>query len=219
MILGKKGLGTPTEKLKAYRADLLDLKKRIVLANGYPLTGKTRQAIDCAIKDIQGGFYDKLILVRSPLASECGFLKGSYEDKMAPYTRQASLYCEASGNGMDITDMMGAGLCEVIEPMFLQGNRFDRCVVVVDEAQNIHKEWAFKVLTRVGEGTKFVIIGDVSKGQANRRIKIEDSLPYYLMNKLRDKSYVGIHSFYSVDDILGGEMEKDLILTLMDDFC
>lgn len=217
--MGKKGLGTPTEKLKAYRKDLEDLNKRIVLVNGLPFTGKTAQAIDYAVKDIKKGFYDKLILVRSPLQSECGFLKGGYDDKMAPYTRQASIYCERSNEGMTLDEMIAVGVCEVIEPMFLQGNRFDRCVVLVDEAQNIHKDWAFKVLTRIGEGTKFIIIGDVSKGQANRRIKIEDSLPYYLMEKLRGKPYVGIHTFYEEADILGGEMEKDLILTLMDDFC
>ena len=72
--MGKKGLGTPTEKLKAYRRDLEDMKKKVVLAVGYPLTGKTCQATDYAVKDIQKGFYDKLILVRSPLKSECGFL-------------------------------------------------------------------------------------------------------------------------------------------------
>lgn len=217
--MGKKGLGTPTEKLKAYRKDLEDMKKRVVLAVGWPLTGKTAQATEYAVRDIQKGFYDKLILVRSPLKSECGFLKGDYLEKMSPYTRQTSIYCERSGNGMTLDEMISVGVCEVMEPMLLQGNRFDRCVVIVDEAQNIHRDWAFKVLTRVGEGTKFVIIGDVSKGQQNRSIKIEDSLPYYLMRKLADKSYVGVHTFYDEDDILGGEMEKDLILTLMDDFC
>lgn len=216
--MGKRGLGTPTKKLEAYRKDLLDMNKRIVLATGYPFSGKTRQAIDCAVKDIRNGFYDKLILVRSPLVSECGFLKGDYSTKMAPYTRQASMYCEDSG-AMSIDELVAVGQCEVIEPVFLQGNRFERCIVLIDESQNIHKEWAFKVLTRIGAGCKFVIIGDVSKGQANKKIKIEDSLPFYLRKKLEGKSYVGIHEFYDYDDILGGEMEKDLICTLMEDFC
>lgn len=219
ILLAKKSLGAPTEKLKAYRKDLLDMNKRIVIAVGLAFTGKTCQAIDCAIKDIDGGFYDKLILVRSPISSECGYLKGDYLSKMAPYTRQASIYCEKSGQST-VEELVAQGRCEVAEPNLLQGNRYERCVVLVDEAQNIHKEWAYKVITRIGTGTKFVIIGDISKGQANKRIKIEDSLVYYLKNKFAEKSYAGVHEFYDKDkDILGGEIEKDIILTLMDDFC
>lgn len=217
-----KQLGTPTEKLRAYRQDLLDTGKKIVVAVGLPLTGKTRQALDCAMKDIQGGHYDKIIIVRSPLASECGYLKGSYMDKMTPYLRQANIYCsESSGEGMNLTveEMVSRGIAEVCEPNFLQGNRYDRCIVYVDEAQNIHKEWAFKVMTRIGKGTKFIIIGDISKGQANRKVRVEDSLPAYLMKKFAEKDYVGIHKFYDKDkDILGDEVAKDIMLTLMDDF-
>ena len=164
-------------KLSAYRDDLLNMDKRVVLALGLALTGKTAQAISCGMHELSGGYYDKLVLVREPQISKCGCLKGDYLTKMAPYMKQAETYM-ALESQFSFEDLVEEGKVEVTEPIFLQGNRFKRCFVILDEAQNIHWRDTFKILSRVDEGCKLVIVGDISRGQENSRIKIEDSFPY-----------------------------------------
>lgn len=217
-----KQKATMSPKLKAYHQDLLDMNKRVVIALGLCLTGKSAQAVSCGMSELQNGYYDKLVLVREPLVSKCGCLKGDYRTKMAPYTKQAETYM-ANESQNSFEELMEMGRVEVSEPIFLQGNRFKRQFVICDEAQNIHKKDTFKIMSRVDEGCKLVIVGDISRGQENSRIKIEDSMPFYLYNKLKDNKelaeYIGIHTFYDREkDILGDDFCKLMINALYDDF-
>lgn len=216
--MSKIGLDTPTEKLKAFRNDLLDMDKRIVFGVGLPSTGKTKQATDCGTHDVSEGFYDRLVLVRPVLVPECGLLPGNLEEKMQPYTRQTNLYCEELNGQKDLVMLIEEGKAEVIPVDLLQGNRFNGCYVIMDEMQNIHRKETFKILTRIGERSKFVILGDISSGQLNKKVKKGDTMLDYCLEKFAGKDYVGMHYFYDEDDILGDPMMKDMILTMMEDF-
>lgn len=204
-------------KLSAYKKDLADMDKRLMFCVGLPSTGKTRCAVEIGLQQVLEGKYEKLILVRPVVLPECGLLKGTLLDKMAPYTRQTNVYCEQY-SGRDIIDLERNGQFEILPADLLQGDRFQNSFVVFDEVQNIHKEKTFALLSRVGENSKFVIIGDTSKGQSSRKIKQGDSLLDYAIEKFKDKDYVSQHSFYEIKDILGDECTKDIIITLLDDF-
>ena len=209
-------------KLSAYEKALLDTHKRVVVALGLPLTGKTALAIKCAMHDLRNGFYDRIILIREPIKSHCGFLKGDHLTKMAPYISQADRYMQQNGNET-IEELMMRGVVEVQEPAFLQGNRFERCYVIIDEAQNIPKELTFQMLTRVDVGCKYVIAGDISTGQENEKLKIEKSMPYYLFHEFSEDEdlapYMSFHTFYDKEnDILGDDFCKLIINKLYKDF-
>jgi phosphate starvation-inducible PhoH-like protein len=205
-------------KLTAYKNDLIDMKKRLIFCAGLPSTGKTKQAIDCAVKEIQGGFYDKLIIIRPVIIPKAGLLPGTLLEKMAPYTRQSNLYCKELNNEVTLEDLIDTGRAEIIPTDLLQGNRFSRCYVVMDEMQNIPKSETFKILTRLGEGSKFVIIGDISRGQLGRDAKFGDTMLDYCINKFAGKYYAGVHYFYSKDDLLGDDVTKEVIVELIEDF-
>jgi len=205
-------------KLTAYRNDLLDMKKRLVFCAGLPSTGKTKQAIDCGIKEIQGAYYDKLIIVRPTPIPKAGLLPGTLLEKMSPATRQSNLYCQELNGSVSLEDLIETGRAEVIPVDLLQGNRFSRCYVVMDEMQNIPQEETFKILSRLGEGSKFVIIGDISKGQLGKDAKFGRTVMDYCIKTFAEKEYVGIHYFYSYDDILGDACTRDIIITLIPDF-
>jgi phosphate starvation-inducible protein PhoH len=206
------------QKLTAYKQDLLDMKKRLVFVAGLPSTGKTKQAIDCACKEIQGGYYDSLILIRPVLIPKAGLLPGTLLEKMSPYTRQSNLYCQELNGNITLDELIESGRAEVIPIDLLQGNRFSRCYVIMDEMQNVPLEDTFKILSRLGEGSKFVVIGDISKGQLGRDAKFGKTMMDYCIEKFADKEYAGVHYFYSFDDILGDNTTKDIIITLIPDF-
>ena len=214
----KKRLDAPTEKLKAFRNDLLDMNKRLVFGVGLPSTGKTKQAIDCGIRELQGGFYDKLIIVRPIVIPKAGLLPGSLLEKMQPYTRQSNIYCQESSGNVTLEELIESGRAEILPVDLLQGNRFARCYVVFDEMQNVPESESFKTFTRLGEGSKFVFTGDISKGQLGKDAKYGKTLLDYGINKFQGMNFASVHTFYEKADILGDEITKQIIIAMMEDF-
>lgn len=207
-----------TEKIVAYGNDLYNMEKRLVLVEGLPHSGKTLNAIESGIEQVIRGAYDKLVIVRPVIDLGTGYLPGDLLEKMSPFTRQSKEYVQgANFNGFD--SMIASDRIEIMPSSALQGNHFRNCFVVIDEAQNIPWQESFKVLSRIGDNAKFVIIGDTSKGQENKRVG-ERSMLKYSMNKFKDENRgeIATHSFYDVNDILGDSFTKYLIESLMSDF-
>jgi phosphate starvation-inducible protein PhoH len=214
-FLDKHRKSCPSHLVK-FKGDLFNPAKRIVIAEGLPSTGKTKCSIESGIEQVVNGTFEKLVIVRPVIIPACGLLPGLMSEKMAPYTRQSSIYVEMTGLD-SFEELMAKRKVEVIPADLLQGNRFMDCFVLVDEAQHIHKESAFAILTRMGENTKMVLLGDTSKGQCAKKVG-KESILNYAAEKLKDKDYVGVHNFYERSCVLGDEVTKDLVLTLMDDF-
>ena len=223
ILLGKKNITIKdgrvrTEKVIAYKKDLFDVSIRLVFAEGLPSTGKTLNAIEAGIEQVLDGTYEKLVIVRPVLDLETGYLPGDMQEKMSPFTRQSKEYidrCTMQGyNALLIAEKI-----EIIPSSALQGNHFRNCFVVIDESQNIHYKQTFKVLSRVGDNAKFVIIGDTSLGQEDNKIK-HNSMLGYCVKKFApyDRPEIAIHSFYEVEDILGDDFSRFLITTLIPDF-
>jgi predicted ribonuclease YlaK len=206
-----------SEKLKQYKRDLADIEKRLIFCVGLPSTGKTRCAVEIGLQQVMDNKYDKLIIIRPVIQPECGLLPGTIMEKMQPYIRQAGIYCE-SYNRQNLDELIRYGKLEVLPADLLQGDRFQNCFVIMDEMQNIHKDKTFAILSRVGENSKFVVIGDVSKGQQNKKIKHGETMLDYCVNKFYNKDYTAVHSFYEPSDVLGDACTKDIILTLIEDF-
>jgi predicted ribonuclease YlaK len=222
-ILGKKNITIQegrkrTDKIVAYKRDLFDTEKRLVLAEGLAFTGKTLNAIESGMEQVLDGTYDKLVVIRPYVPLECGLLPGDVLEKMSPFTRQSAEYVN-NGSQLGWERLIALNKIEILPADALQGNHFKNCFVVIDEAQNIHRKRTFKVMTRVGDGAKFVIIGDTSEGQENDKIKW-DNLLKYVINKFQPYNHpnIAVHSFYDEDDILGDDFTKFIITTLMPDF-
>jgi PhoH-like ATPase len=170
-----------TEKIKKYRNDLLDVDKRLVFAKGLPHTGKTLNAIEAGVIQVCKGTYEKLVIIRPVIVPEFGLLPGTLEDKMALYIRQAKEYVNGASMEGWINLMLNHKI-EILPADQLQGNHFRNSYVVIDECQNISVHQTFKALSRIGDGAKFVIIGDTSLGQENEKIK-HDNMLQYSINK------------------------------------
>lgn len=214
----KKFSNEYTPKLAAYRNALMDEEKRLVICAGLPSTGKTAQAIDCAVSMVKRELYSKLVIVRPTLPLSCGLLPGSLIEKMSPYISQSNKYCDEFGN-TPLFALIQQEKAEVLPTDALQGNRFSNCIVIFDELQNVSYTEAFTLLSRLGEGSKFVLLGDISSGQLlNKKVKKGETILDYCIDKFGEENYCSIHSFYDKDDILGDKVTKKIIIKLLDDF-
>lgn len=130
-------------------------------------TGKTLLAMYLAVsavlspKDEQ----QKIVIVRSAVQGrEVGHLPGSLEEKLAAFESPYMVALERLfGRASTYPDMKAAGLINFVSTSFLRGMTWDNTVVVFDEAQNCTFEEINTVMTRLGEGSRIIVIGDTKQ--------------------------------------------------------
>jgi len=145
----------------------------IVFAIGYAGSGKTYLATLFAIQQLKAGAVDKIIVTRPNIAvddKDIGFLPGDIMKKMAPWTKPVLDVFEEYYSVRDITRMIEENVIELVPMAYLRGRTFKNAIVLLDEAQNTTRNSMLSALTRIGEGSKMIITGDVKqsdRGQAN----------------------------------------------------
>jgi len=151
-----------------YLLKLLDPKKDIVFAIGPAGTGKTLLAVQTAVKDFKEGKVEKLIVTRPAVSvdEDLGFLPGTLEQKMAPWTRPIFDVLREYFYAREIEGMITEGTIEISPLAYMRGRTFKNAFIIADEMQNATPNQMKMLLTRLGEGSKMVVTGDLA--QADR---------------------------------------------------
>jgi len=137
----------------------------VTFAVGPAGTGKSWLAVAMAVRALQAGQVDRIVLTR-PLVEageRVGFLPGDLMAKVDPYLRP--LY-DALFDMVDAETaqrLLDRGQVEVAPLAFMRGRTLNNSFVILDEAQNTTPEQMKMFLTRVGFGSRVVVTGDVSQ--------------------------------------------------------
>jgi phosphate starvation-inducible protein PhoH and related proteins len=128
-------------------------------------TGKTYLAVAQAVAMLQGGKVDRIVLSRPAVEAgeRLGFLPGDMKEKVDPYLRP--LY-DALHDMMPADQVMrriNNGEIEVAPLAFMRGRTLAHAYAILDEAQNTTPVQMKMWLTRMGEGTRMVVTGDLSQ--------------------------------------------------------
>jgi phosphate starvation-inducible PhoH-like protein len=134
--------------------------KPIVIGTGPAGSGKTMLACQIAVELISKYPRSGVVLTRPivPADEDIGYLPGDMESKMEPWTKPMYDIFEKglTHNQMD--------RCIRIEPLgYMRGRTFDHTLIIADEMQNSTPNQMKMLLTRVGEGTKLVVTGDLEQ--------------------------------------------------------
>ncbi len=128
-------------------------------------TGKTYLAVCLAAVAFKSKRVEKIILTRPAVEAgeKLGFLPGDLQTKVDPYLRP--LYDALQEMfGMDTyTKLMEKGAIEVAPLAYMRGRTLSNAFVILDEAQNATREQMKMFLTRLGEGSKMVVTGDLTQ--------------------------------------------------------
>ena len=161
-----------TVNQEAYILALLNPQVDIVVAGGPAGTGKTYLAMQAAIKAMKAQTCDKIILTRPAVGvddEKHGFLPGDLNAKMEPWTRPLLDVLREYYTQKEITHMLEEQIVEIAPLAFCRGRNFKQSYVILDEAQNCTPSQIKMIMTRIGEGSKIVITGDIE--QADRKTK------------------------------------------------
>jgi phosphate starvation-inducible PhoH-like protein len=172
-------------------------------------TGKTFLAIAEALRLVLSKKMRKLVLTRPVVEAgeSLGFLPGDLIQKINPYLRPLYDAMESLIPYDVIHRMEETRLIEIAPLAYMRGRSLNECVVILDEAQNTTREQMKMFLTRIGEGARAVITGDVTQVDLPRR---QDSGLLHALSVLA--SVEGLcFSWLHTDDVVRNPLIKKII--------
>lgn len=149
-----------------YIIALTDPEIDIVTVYGPAGTGKTYLAMLAAIKALRQGTCEKILLTRPAVSvddEKHGFLPGDLNSKMEPWVRPLFDVLREFYSTKEIEYMLDEQIIEITPLAFCRGRNFKHSFVIVDEIQNGSISQCKMILTRIGDGSKMVLCGDIEQ--------------------------------------------------------
>ena len=191
-----------------------DDRKYIVFAMGPAGTGKTLLAVLAAIRALKNGEIEKIVVTRPAVSvdEQHGFLPGTLEEKMAPWTRPIFDVFQEYFSPVQIESMLADNIIEIAPLAYMRGRTLAHCFAILDEAQNTTTEQMKMFLTRLGFSSKAVITGDVTQIDLPRN-KLSGLVE--AVSALRDVQGIGMH-FFSEKDVVRHPLVQSIVLAYKD---
>ena len=205
-----------TDKQKEILKVALDKNTKVVWIDGAYGSSKTFLAVLASLKLMNEKKISDIIYLRNPVESsttgKIGFLKGSTEEKMAPYL--APLYDKLDEflSPTEVTRLKNEERILGMPIGFIRGHSWNCKAIIVDEASSIDWDSLFLILTRCGQFTKIFFIGD-SKNQNDIGAKSGFRKMFDLFNDDESRAF-GIHTFemFEISDIVRSELLKFVLV-------
>lgn len=151
---------------------LLDDKIKVVVLTGRAGTGKTLLTLAAAMQKMDDKRYDRMILTRSMSwvgKHGLGALPGDEHDKFGPYLQNYMCNIEylVGGRKQMVQDTIDQYKMEFVPIQLIRGASWRNTIIVADEVQTLGYDEMVALGTRVGEGSKIIIMGDLNQRDEN----------------------------------------------------
>jgi PhoH-like ATPase len=192
---------------------MMDDNVKFVSVTGGAGSGKTILATAVALeKVIEQHAYRKIVFVRPvvPAGDDIGFLPGNEEEKLRPWmgsfydaienlmycgrNRKTRKNCSEENVSVDsiIENLKCTGVIDMKTFTYMRGRTLTDAIVIVDEAQETTPHIAKLMLTRAGQNSKFIFIGDPTDNQIdNVLVDSRSNGLVYLVERLKDSTLTG----------------------------
>ena len=157
----------PKNKEQRFALSLLNDKNiQLVSITGLAGSGKTFITLMAAMGNISAENYKRIIFTRSiqPVGRDLGYLPGNMDEKMSPWLAPImDNFKHAFGDLSYFECMKDKGQIDIAPLSYIRGRTFNDSFVIVDEAQNATIHELKTVITRIGKGSKIVLLGDTDQ--------------------------------------------------------
>ena len=163
IVTWKKTIVPKTDGHKSYLSSLY--KNDVVFSIGPAGSGKTYLAVANAINCLKNRKVEKVILSRPAVEAgeKIGFLPGDIKDKVDPYLRPIYDALHDMMPAEKVEKKILSGEIEIAPLAFMRGRTLKNSYIIIDEAQNTSPIQMKMVLTRLGEGSRMVVTGDLTQ--------------------------------------------------------
>lgn len=189
--------------------DLLYSTVPIVIGTGPAGTGKTLLACHAGSKALVSGRVQKLILTRPAVSvdEQHGFLPGTVEKKMDPWTRPMFDVLNRYMSAKKVNEYVYDRKIEICPLAYMRGRTFDNAWIIGDEMQNSTPSQMKMLLTRIGEDSKMIIAGDVQQYERG----FEQNGLSDLISRICEDSIDISHIRFSEDDVVRNQVIKEIL--------
>ena len=181
----------------------------IVFAIGPAGTGKTFQAVACAVSALKNNEVEKIVITRPVVEAgeSLGFLPGDLKDKVDPYLVPIYDSLHKMIEGPKLKEYLNKNIIEIAPLAYMRGRTLHNAFIILDEAQNSTKMQMKMFLTRLGVTSKAIITGDITQTDLglNETSGLIDAVN--ILNKVKGISFVKLDE----SDIVRHKLVKDII--------
>ena len=189
--------------------ELLASKIPVVIGSGPAGTGKTMLACHAGAKALIDGRVKRIVMTRPAVSvdEQHGFLPGSLEKKMDPWTRPMFDALGSHFGPLHLKNMVKDGKIEVCPLAYMRGRTFDNAWIIGDEMQNSTPSQMKMLLTRIGKDSKIVVTGDCD--QHDRGFD-QNGLSDFIQRVCSLSTNIG-HVQFTEDDVMRSEVIKEIL--------
>lgn len=172
----------------------------IVIADGIAGSGKTFIALYEGVYKMLCKRYEKVVLCKSVVSTpdqEIGFIPGSVEEKMNPHimSYKGNLEKMLDKGEESVKRLFNDKKIEILPLAYIRGVTLDNAYIIIDEAQNISMELFKSIITRIGENSKMIFLGDIEQVDFDNDKKRKTSALQHIINIFKDDEDVATIHF------------------------
>tara|TARA_R100000234_G_C5003267_1_gene181332 strand:- start:2467 stop:3780 length:1314 start_codon:yes stop_codon:yes gene_type:complete len=186
----------PRNKEQQFALELLmDPEVLVVTLVGKAGSGKTLKALGAGLEQVlEQPTYQKISVMKpvEPVGKDIGFLPGTLEEKLLPWLApiQDNLQFLFADDRVTLEMHVEEGKIEIEALTYIRGRSIANAYMIIDEVQNMTQHEIKTVLTRVAEGTKIVLTGDVDQID-NVYVNATNNALSYVVEKFKDQEIAG----------------------------
>lgn len=184
-------------------------KNDIVICIGPAGTGKTYLAVAKAIQYLVSKKYERIVLVRPAVEAgeSLGFLPGDFKEKIDPYLRPLYDALMDMVPRKKLSRLYDTQTVEIAPLAFMRGRTLNDSFVILDEAQNSTSVQMKMFLTRLGNGSKAIVTGDITQIDLSKK---EQSGLVQIQNILEGVNYVRF-IYLTKEDVVRRKLVQEIV--------
>ena len=189
----------------------------VVLCIGPAGTGKTWLAVGMAVSQLRQGLVKKIVLVRPAVEAgeKLGFLPGDIAAKVNPYLRPLFDALNDMMEAEQVKKYSENDIIEIAPLAYMRGRTLNQAVIILDEGQNTTVQQMKMFLTRMGNGSKIIVTGDLTQvdlpagipcglADAVKRLQNIDNIGIVQLEKSDIVRHPLVQKIISADEVLPG---------------
>lgn len=191
----------------------------ITICDGIAGSGKTYLALYEGLLGVLTKQYDKLILCKSVISTpneDIGYIPGTIDEKMEPHIiSYKGNMKKMVNNEANVERLFKEKKVEVLPLAYIRGVTLDRAFIIIDESQNITMNLFKSIITRIGDDSKMVFLGDIEQVDFDQEKKRKQSALQHIIDIFKDENYIG-YCHFNDDEVIRNPIIPKVIKKLRD---
>jgi len=191
----------------------------ITICDGIAGSGKTYIALYEGLLGVLTKRFDKVILCKSVISTpneDIGYIPGTIEEKMEPHIISYKGNMKKMVNNEDnVERLFKEKKVEILPLAYIRGVTLDKSYIIIDESQNITMDLFKSIITRIGDDSKMVFLGDIEQVDFNQEKKRKQSALQHIIDIFKDEDYIG-YCHFNDDEVVRNPIIPKVIKKLRD---